>query len=311
MSRARRPATTLIGTGRLSRALGPLLAECGYPVVAVVGRRSGTARSVARTIPGASASISPQRSVSRASLILLAVPDREIEPLARRLARTSNLDWSKKVVLHHAGSLGLEVLRPLGKAGAAIGLLHPMQALGQPLVAREVLAGSRARIEGDATATAAAGRLARDLGLVPLSFPRSLDERGRRAYHAAASLASNDLVALIALAADVLETTGLDRDEAVDALVRLASGTLAQTTGGDLDGALTGPVVRGDAKTVAEHLRVLARQSASHAHIHRLLSARLLALVEERGRPLPPAERRRLLRSLSASRGGRRGGPTV
>ena len=42
-----------------------------------------------------------------------------------------------------------------------------------------------------------------------------------------------------------------------------------------------------------------------------LLSARLLALAEERGRPLPPAERRRLLRSLSASRGGRRGGPTV
>jgi predicted short-subunit dehydrogenase-like oxidoreductase (DUF2520 family) len=311
VNRDRRPATALIGTGRLSRALGPLLVERGYPVVAVVGRRASAARSVARSIPGASASISPLRSVSRAELILLAVPDREIEPLARRLARTNNLDWSRKVVLHHAGSLGLEVLEPLEQAGAAVGLLHPMQALGKPDAAREVLAGSRARIEGGPRAAATAGRLARDLGLVALSFPGSLDEHGRRAYHAAASLASNDLVALIAVAADLLETTGLVREEAVEALVRLAMGTLTQTRDGDLGDALTGPVVRGDSKTVAEHLRVLELQSASHAQIHRLLSARLLNLVEERGRRIPPAERRRLLRSLAETGGGRRRGPTV
>lgn len=306
MSRASRPATVLIGTGRLSRALGPLLVECGYPVIAVVGRRPSAARSVARTIPGARGSISPQRSVSRAGLILLAVPDREIEPLARRLALSENLEWSDKVVLHHAGSLGLDVLRPLERVGAAVGLLHPMQALGQPDAAREVLEGSRARIEGSASAKATARRLARDLGLIPLSFPVPLDERDRLAYHAAASMASNDLMALIALAADVLETTGLDRAEAIDALVRLASGTLAQASGGDLHGGLTGPVVRGDSKTVAEHLRVLERESASHAQVHRLLSVRLVALAEDRGRRLPPAERRRLLRALSAPGGGRR-----
>jgi predicted short-subunit dehydrogenase-like oxidoreductase (DUF2520 family) len=214
-------------------------------------------------------------------------------------------------VLHHAGSLGLDALRPLERCGAAVGLLHPMQALAQPGVAGKVLAGSRARIEGDSTATAVARRLARDIGLVPLSFPRPLDARGRRAYHAAASLASNDLVALIAMAADILETTGLDREEAVDALIRLASGTLAQTTGVGLEGGLTGPVVRGDSETVAKHIHVLERESPAHAQIHRLLSARLLALAEDRGLRLPRAERRRLMRSLSAAGGGRRGGPTV
>jgi len=309
--RAVRPQTVLIGTGRLSRALGPLLAECGYPVVAVVGRRSSAARSVARTIPGASASTSPERSAPRAALILLAVPDREIAPVARRLAFTKGVDWSGKIVLHHAGSLGLDVLRPLERAGAAVGLLHPMQVLGRPDVAREVLAGSRARIEGCATATAAARRLAKDLGLVPLRFPRPLDQRGRLAYHAAASLASNDLVALMALAADVLETTGLDREEAIDALVRLAAGTLTQATSGGLGNSLTGPVVRGDADTVAEHLRELERGPGPHAQIHRLLSARLLALADDHGQRLPPAERRRLLRILSQRAGGRRRGPTV
>jgi predicted short-subunit dehydrogenase-like oxidoreductase (DUF2520 family) len=311
MTRKGRPPTVLIGTGRLSRALGPLLQECGYPVAAVVGRRSSAARSVARTIPGASASTSPERSALRAGMILLAVPDREIASVARRLALAKGVDWSGKIVLHHAGSLGLDVLRPLEGVGAGVGLLHPMQALGRPDLAGEVLPGSRARIEGCATATAAARRLARDLGLVPLGFPRTLDQRDRLAYHAAASLASNDLVALLALAADVLETTGLDRQEAIDALVRLAAGTLAQASPGGLGDSLTGPLVRGDTETVAEHLRVLERESGPHAQIHLLLSARLLALAEDHGHRLPPAERRRLQRILSRRAGGRRRGPTV
>jgi predicted short-subunit dehydrogenase-like oxidoreductase (DUF2520 family) len=311
VSRAPRLPAVLIGTGRLARALGPLLVERGYPVVAVVGRRSSAARSVARSIPGASGSISLQRSVSRAGLILLAVPDREVGPLARRLARTENLSWPDKIVLHHAGSLGLEVLQPLERVGAAVGLLHPMQALGQPGIARKVLAGSRARIEGGPKATAVALGLAADLGLSPLSFPRPLDGPGRLAYHAAASLASNDVVALMAFAADLLQTTGLDPDEAVDALVRLASGTLAQATDGGLRGALTGPVVRGDSKTVAEHLRLLEREAPTCAQVHRLLSARLLALAEDGGRPLTPAEKRRLRRVLTPGGAGRRRGPTV
>jgi len=311
VTRGVRPPTVFIGTGRLSRALGPILAERGYPVVAVVGRRSSAARSVARTIPGASASTSPGRSASRAGLILLAVPDREIEPTARRLALTKGLEWSGKVVLHHAGSLGLDVLLPLERAGAAVGLLHPMQVLGRPDVAREVLPGSRARIEGSPAATVAALRLAKDLGLHALSFPRPLDERGRVAYHAAASLASNDLVALMALAADVLETTGLDRQEALDGLVRLATGTLAQAAAGGLGDSLTGPVVRGDAETVAEHFRELERGSGPQAQIHRLLSARLLSLAEDEGHGLSPTERKRLLRMFAERAGGRRRGPTV
>jgi predicted short-subunit dehydrogenase-like oxidoreductase (DUF2520 family) len=244
-------------------------------------------------------------------LILLAVPDREIEPTARRLALTKGLDWSGKVVLHHAGSLGLGVLGPLERAGAAVGLLHPMQALARPDIAREVLPGSRARIEGSPAATVVARRLAKDLGLLPLSFPRPLDERGRVAYHAAASLASNDLVALMALAADVLETTGLDRQEALDGLVRLATGTLAQAAAGGLGDSLTGPVVRGDAETVADHLRELERGSGPQAQVHRLLSARLLNLAEDEGHRLSPTERRRLLRIFAERAGGRRRGPTV
>ena len=89
------------------------------------------------------------------------------------------------------------------------------------------------------------------------------------------------------------------------------AGTLAQATDAGLQGALTGPVVRGDSKTVAEHLRVLDREAPAGAGVHRLLSARLLALAEKGGLRLAPADKRRLLRLLSSAGGGRRGGPTV
>ena len=74
---------------------------------------------------------------------------------------------------------------------------------------------------------------------------------------------------------------------------------------------LTGPVARGDAGTLEQHLRVLGGLSRSHEQVHRLLSERLLALAETGGRRLSPASRRRLRAVLSAASGGRRKGPTV
>ncbi len=308
MKRASRPRTAIIGTGRLARAIGPLLPASGYVVVTVAGRRIAPARSLCRKIPGARAMTSHARAARDAGLILLAVPDREIAPLASDLSENYET-WQGKIVLHHAGSLGLEPLRALQRAGAEVGLLHPLQALGDASLGSELLAGSRARVEGTSAAAAAARRLARDLGLVPLHFPRRLNDRDRIAYHAAASLASNDLVALLGAAVDLLQTTGLGRRAAVEALVPLARGTLEQAGRRGLGAALSGPVVRGDASTVAAQLRVLDRVSRRDARIHRWLSRRLLTLAEDEGQGLPPAGRRRLRRVLSDADGsGGRGG---
>ena len=198
--RSRRPRTAIVGTGHLARALGPLLVARGYRIVAVAGRRPGSARSLARALRGARAVARPERALDAAELVLLAVPDREILPLARRLAGAGRSRLAGKTFLHHAGALGLEALEPLAAAGAAVAVLHPLQALGEPAVVREVLPGSTGRIEGRGRGLRVARRLARDLGLVPLVLPPRAGDAARAAYHAAGALASNDVLALLASA---------------------------------------------------------------------------------------------------------------
>ena len=310
MTRASRPRTALVGTGRVARALSPLLVACGYPVVAIAGRRATSARAIARSIRGASATASPERAAREAELILLAVPDREIAPLARRLAGAGVPGWRGKTVLHHAGALGAGILDPLREAGAEVGVLHPLQALGDPALARHVLPGSRARVEGSRKGAAVARRLARDLGLVPLDLGPDAGDDERVAYHAAASVASNDLVALLGVAVDLLQAAGLDRHTALCALGPLGRGTLLQAERAGLAAAITGPVARGDAETVRRHLRRLERSSPGDARLHRLLSLRLLDLARREGLAVAPADRRRLLRVLGG-RGGPRRAPAV
>ena len=86
MAPAARVRTTVIGTGRLARSLVPHLRAAGHPVQAVVGREPAAARRAARGAPKARATTDPAEGVARAELILLAVADRSVAPLARRLA---------------------------------------------------------------------------------------------------------------------------------------------------------------------------------------------------------------------------------
>jgi len=279
-----RVRTTVVGTGRLARSLVPLLPGAGHPVVAVVGRGLAAARRAARGAPRARATTSLAVGVARAELILLAVADRTLPAVARRLAALDDVDWKRRAVLHHAGALGPEALEPLRAAGAGVGLLHPLQSLGVSELAAETLPGSRARVEGDRRGRAAARRLARGLSLVVLPLD-TMSPRDRTAYHAAAALVSNDLLALMAIATDLLESIGVGRRQATNALVPLARGTLCQVERSGLGGPLTGPAPRGDVATLRAHLDRLADGTAEEREIRRLLSLRLARLALERGEP--------------------------
>lgn len=285
---SRRPTVTLIGAGRLAGSLVPALLRAHYPIASVASPGGLSAEKLVARYPGPVVSDVADPVTDSTELLLLAVPDREISPLACRLADRSD-DWEGRTVLHHAGALGLMPLVPLQRRGAAIGLLHPFQCLGRDAATLNLLAGSWARIEGCFRGRKIAEQLAHDLELhlLPLA---ELDADQRVGYHAAAALASNDLVAVLALARDLLIGLGLDSEVADQAIAAIAGGTTRQLAHGGVASALTGPVVRGDAAVVREHLRVLGLQNADHAAIHRGLARRLLELAQQHD----PAARSRL-----------------
>jgi predicted short-subunit dehydrogenase-like oxidoreductase (DUF2520 family) len=92
-------------------------------------------------------------------------------------------------------------------------------------------------------------------------------------------LASNYTVVLAALATTLLQHAGMTEDASLDALFPLLRSTLANLQDVGLPAALTGPLVRGDIGTVADHLAALDREAPPIGDTYRALALAALPLV--------------------------------
>lgn len=282
----------VVGAGRLGTALARSLSLAGWEVEAW----SRTPRR--RKLPGVTqhAGLLPA-GIADAKLVLLTVPDRAIGAVASELAELGLLHRGQ-VVAHASGALDLRPLAPAAAAGASVGSLHPLVAATPGEVQ---LGGKWSAVEGDAAAVRLLRRVARAVGLRP--FAVSGEARAR--YHAAASLAANGLVALADLASELLASAGVDRETALEALLPLLQSSLDNLARTGAQGALTGPVARGDAAVVAAHLRELRGDPARNAY--RALAARQVEIALQQG-SADPAGLERIARLVSAPRSGPRGG---
>jgi predicted short-subunit dehydrogenase-like oxidoreductase (DUF2520 family) len=117
--------------------------------------------------------------------------------------------------------------------------------------------------------------------------PFEVPEESRAAYHAAASMASNFLVALEESAVELLDRAGIPDGRELLAPLVLRSAANWSDRGA---AALTGPIARGDEATVARHLEALAAADPELLALYRALAERTAALAE-RGRDAQGAAR--------------------
>jgi predicted short-subunit dehydrogenase-like oxidoreductase (DUF2520 family) len=206
--------------------------------------------------------------------ILIATPDSAIPNLAAELARISAEEWKGKVVLHTSGALASEVLAPLRAFGASVGSIHPLQTfsgIGVPPLEGRVFA-----IEGDSTALKLARQMVRSLGGHILQMPAS----GKAVYHAAASMAAGQVLAIIEAATALMMSLGIKRRDAVRALLPLTRQVLDNFERVGPRAAWTGPLARGDFSVIAAHLVALRKSPdevrRAYEHLNRL-SARVLS----------------------------------
>jgi len=252
--------------------LGLALAGAGY-TVRIHGR---TKKAVPRPLtlsvgPGDE----PPPWIAQLTVIILAVPDDAIRPLAGVLADAGTIG-SQQVVLHLSGVHGQEALGPLVGSRAALGSLHPLQTISDPERAAERLKGAWAAVEGMPRAVEAAERLAQDVGLRPFRIA----SQAKPMYHAGAVFASNYFVVVEAVAQRLLRHAGLTDAEAWQALRPLVEGTLENLARLGPLGALTGPVARGDEATVRRHVEALTQDDAA---LYRVLGRAALELAQKRG----------------------------
>ena len=250
------PPLAVIGPGRVGRSLVRAATGVGLRV-SLSGRRDALAAG------------------EQAEIALLCVPDAEIEDACSAIAPAVP---PLRFVGHTSGATGLDALSAAVARGARAFSLHPLQTIpdGDSSLARTPCAVAGSDAEGLRVASALASRL----GMRP--FP--LDDRDRAAYHAAASIASNYLVALEETAVELLARAGIEHGrELIAPLVLRTAANWAERG----DAALTGPIARGDEKTVARHVEAISEVAPELLDAYRALADRtrtIAATSEEAGR---------------------------
>jgi predicted short-subunit dehydrogenase-like oxidoreductase (DUF2520 family) len=269
----------VIGAGKAGRALTHAMRVGGVDVVGLHGRQPGH---------GITSGAWPA-TLALASAVLVTVRDAELDGLLRDLESAPLASGS--VVLHASGTAeppALDLLRGKGHPG---GTFHPLLPLTDPTRAAEQLHRAWIGIDGDQAARSVARELAAALGARVLEIPAG----AKASYHAAAVIASNFPIVLLALAAQILTSAGVSEEAARGALATLMTAAAENASALAPSAALTGPVARGDVETVRAHLAALAHTPEA-LEVYRVLSREAIPLAERGGTdPLQLEELRRIL----------------
>ena len=249
MDQHRVPArVSIVGDGRLGRALAAALRHTGAEVAGPTGRDEPIVASEA---------------------VILCVPDSEIAAAAGAAAGRAAL------VGHTSGATPLAAL---AASGAAAFGLHPLQTFAgdDP---PERFHGAGCAVAGNTPqALSFATRIAASVGMQP--FP--IDDAARPAYHAAASIASNFLVTLMAAAEQAAGAADIDADQARALLAPLVRSTVENWAALGPERALTGPLARGDEATVETQRHALEKAAPDLVSLFDELAAHTRALAGRR-----------------------------
>jgi predicted short-subunit dehydrogenase-like oxidoreductase (DUF2520 family) len=270
------PTLGFVGAGRAGRVLATAARDAGYQVVAVASRTPAHAAALADAV-GARYVETPIRAARAADVTFLTVPDAAITRVAATIAASSTALRGHGLV-HCSGAHPAATIAALRHTAAQVGAVHPLQALALDSDP-EVLRGTFFSIEADPGLLPTLQAMVAAVGGIGFAAP----EGDRALYHAAAVLAGNAPLALLARAAGLLESAGVDPALATEALATLLEGAARNVRRLGPQAALTGPVVRDDADTVARHLHAL-RNDEHTRRLYLLLARDTLALAGSAGR---------------------------
>lgn len=288
---ADRPARLDVGTigaGRVGAVLTAALGRAGHHPVAVAAVSQASRRRADTLVPEA-AVLPPDAVAARADLLLLCVPDDVLAELVTGLA-AAGVVRAGTLVAHTSGAHGFRVLDPLLSAGALPLALHPVMTFTGTDVDLQRLAGACFGVTAPDELRFAAEALVIEMGAEPVW----IDEDFRPLYHAALATGANHIVTLVNQAADLLRAAGVEQPSRMLGPLLGAALDNALRHG---DGAMTGPVARGDAGTVRAHLGVLDDPPirAAYVALSRLAAVRALAAG------ILPADRAEALLDVLAS----------
>jgi predicted short-subunit dehydrogenase-like oxidoreductase (DUF2520 family) len=242
----------VVGAGRVGAVLSAALRAAGHEIVAAGGDSPASLHRIETLLPGVP--VAKPTDVARScDLLLLTVPDDMLGNVVTTLVGAGAIREGQ-VVCHTSGRHGLAVLEPATAIGARPIAMHPAMTFTGTALDLDRLSGCVFGMTAGDGERAYAESLVADLGGIPLWVPESK----RTLYHAGLAHGANHLVTLVSQAMELLTASGADDPAAV--LRPLLSAALDNALASG-DAALTGPIVRGDVRTVQAHLNDIAENA--------------------------------------------------
>ena len=211
--------------------------------------------------------------MEKSDVIFITTPDGVIPQVWGDLLHQ---DISNRIICHFSGSLSSHVFSGREEAGASGISMHPMYAFSDKFHSYEQFHTAYLTLEGDPEAVAVMKPMWEAIGHHVLT----LKAEDKIKYHAAAAMASNEMLGLMQASLDILSECGFSEKDSMALLTPLVQGNIASMLEKGCVNALTGPVERGDAQTVRKHLQALEGSKAGK--IYQSLGSTMVELAKRR-----------------------------
>jgi predicted short-subunit dehydrogenase-like oxidoreductase (DUF2520 family) len=261
------PTLNIVGAGHVGRALGRLFAARGVLAVQDVLTRSMASAQAAVAFIGAGQAVDAIAALRQADVWMLAVSDDRIAEVASELA--AGRDLRGAVVFHCSGAKASTDLAPLRAAGAFVASVHPVRSFADPRQVADAFDGTFCGIEGDEQALALLNSAFTAIGARLVT----IDARAKTVYHAASVFASNYLTTVLDAALRAYQAAGIPDEVARELARPLALETLSNVFRLGPETALSGPIARGDAATVARQQAAVTSWDPATGALYEALAA--------------------------------------
>lgn len=264
---------SFIGAGKVGTCLGIYFKNNHIKVLGYYSRSFKSAQE-ASFLTGSTAFESITQALE-ADIIIISTNDDAISQVVSAILQLANT-YKNKLFVHTSGALAASSLKALKNDTSYCISLHPIQAFTDIDRAVTQLKETVFSIEGD-------------LESIPL-IENLLDQCGNRyfvlsedqkpLYHASACVLSNYLVTLLDYGFSILEHMGLPEELAMAAFFPLIEASLYNVKVLGPADALTGPIARGDLKTIQKHLEAFDLTNLNKSALYKLMGLSTIELAQ-------------------------------
>lgn len=243
----------IIGAGKISYSIASSLIKADKSVVSIISHDIKSAQALADKFHIKNFSDDINKIPKSANLFFLTVPDTEINKTAVKLYGL-DLNFKNSIFIHFSGAENISILEPVTMKGARIASIHLMQTFPSKRIVK--LSGVYSAIEtNDDNLFVLLKKFCEELGFVPFR----ISSQFKPYYHLAGVFASNFMAGTMFIAKKFLEMNDIPPEYFFDLLTATVYTTLDNIKKIGPSKALSGPIDRGDLKTIKKHIEAIKK----------------------------------------------------